>query len=97
LELADAILSTSGMIRHAKESEKTEFLVGTEIGLLYPLQQANSGKTFYPVSRKMECPDMKKITPKDILDCLENMSGEVKVPEEIRLPALSSVERMIQL
>lgn len=97
LELADAILSTSGMIRHARESEKREFLIGTEIGLLYPLQQANPGKTFYAVSRKIECPDMKKISLEDILKSLENMSGEIKVPEEIRIPALSSVERMIRL
>jgi quinolinate synthase len=45
----------------------------------------------------MLCPDMKKITPQDILNCLKNMSGRVKVPEEIRLPALTAVRRMIDL
>ncbi len=55
LELADVIASTSGMINIAKESESTSFIVGTEIGLLYPLQKANPGKTFYPASTAMEC------------------------------------------
>jgi quinolinate synthase len=86
--LADAALSTSGMIRFAAESDATEFIVGTEIGLLYPLAQKIPGKTFYPASDKMVCPDMKKITPQDILDCMENLSGQVKVPEDIRIPAL---------
>ena len=97
VELADAALSTSGMIRFAAESDATEFIVGTENGMLYPLEQKNPGKKFYPVSGKMICVDMKKITPQDILHCLENMSGQVTVPEDIRVPALASVERMIAL
>jgi quinolinate synthase len=45
----------------------------------------------------MKCLDMKKITLADIADSLENLSGEVRVPEEIRVPALQSVQRMIEL
>ncbi len=97
VEIADAALSTSGMIRFAAESDASEFIVGTEIGLLYPLAQKIRGKTFYPASDKMVCPDMKKITLKDILECLENLSGQVKVPEDIRTPALVAVNRMIDL
>lgn len=97
LEMADIIASTSGMIKIAKESENTSFIVGTEIGLLYPLQKANPDKTFYPASIAMECVDMKKITLADIADSLENLTGEVKVPEDIRVPALKSVQRMIEL
>lgn len=97
VEIADAALSTSGMIRFAAESDATEFIVGTEVGLLYPLVQKTPGKKFYPASEKMVCPDMKKITPQDILACLENLSGQVKVPEDIRVPALAAVTRMIDL
>jgi quinolinate synthase len=97
VEIADAALSTSGMIRFAAESDATEFIVGTEVGLLYPLAQKTPGKKFYPASDKMVCPDMKKITPQDILDCLENQSGQVKVSEDIRIPALAAVTRMIDL
>lgn len=97
LKMADVIASTSGMIRHAKESKHDSFIVGTEVGLLYPLRKANPGKSFYPASLAMECADMKKITLADIADSLENRTGEVKVPEEIRVPALKAVERMIAL
>jgi quinolinate synthase len=95
--LADAAVSTSGMIRFAAESDATEFIVGTEVGLLYSLSQKNPAKRFYPASEQMMCPDMKKISRQDILTCLENLSGEVKVPEKIRVPALSAVKRMIEL
>ncbi|HUV49930.1 MAG TPA: quinolinate synthase NadA [Anaerolineae bacterium] len=97
LELADAIASTSGMIRYAGESDSLSFIVGTEIGMLYPLKKANPGKEFYPASKNMLCDDMKKISLDDIVRSLETMDGEVKVPEDIRLPALKAVQRMIDL
>ena len=97
LELADVIASTSGMIRHAKTSNTKSFIVGTEVGLLYPLQKANPDKQFYTASEKMLCKNMKKISLEDILNSLENMEGEVKVPEDVREPALQAVERMIAL
>ncbi|MDL2268433.1 quinolinate synthase NadA [Desulfosarcina sp. OttesenSCG-928-A07] len=93
--MADAALSTSGMMRFAAESDATEFIIGTEVGLLYPLQRNLPEKQFFPASEKLFCPDMKKITPQDILSCLETLSGRVTVPEAIRLPALSAVQKMI--
>lgn len=97
LEMADTIASTSGMIRYAVESDKTEFIVGTEVGLVYPLQKACPGKKFYIASEKMTCVDMKRITLEDIAVSLETGKGEVKVPEEIRVPAMNAVQRMIDL
>ncbi len=97
LELADAILSTSGMIKYAGESKSSAFIIGTEAGLLYSLKKANPDKKFYPASIGMVCPDMKKITLDDIAASLEFMKGEVKVPENIRRPALKAVQGMIDL
>ncbi len=93
--MADAAVSTSGMIRFARESARKSFLVGTEVGMHYPLQKACPDKEFIMVSGRMHCEDMKKITLADVLRCLETMAGEVKVPEPIRVPALKAVERMI--
>ena len=97
IDMADAALSTSGMIRYAMESKSRSFIVGTEIGLLYPLKKANPDKFFYPASLNMECSDMKKITLEDIVRSLEFMEGEVRVPEDIQRPALKAVQRMIDL
>ena len=97
VQMADEVVSTSGMIRFAKASSAKEFIIGTEMGLLYPLSKQAPDKVFYPASTEMLCPDMKKISLEDVILCLENMQVEVKVPEEIRKPALKAVERMISI
>ncbi len=97
LAMADVVLSTSGMLRYARESEAGSFLVATENGLLYALKKACPEKSFYPVSEKMICPDMKRITPESIADCLENMAPEVKVPVDVQQRALGAVEKMLAL
>jgi quinolinate synthase len=97
IALADKVTSTSGMLRFAKESAHQSFIVGTEVGLLYPLQKQNPEKTFYPASEDMFCPNMKRTTLKDVLKTLEELTPEVKVPEHIRVPAYEAVRRMIEL
>lgn len=97
LELADAVLSTSGMLRFPERSKSRSFIVGTEVGLLYPLKRANPGVVFYPASEKMVCPDMKRITLADVARSLEMMEGEVRVAEHTRRPALKAVKRMLDL
>jgi quinolinate synthase len=85
------------MIRYPRKSKSNAFIVGTEVGLLYPLKKANPDKDFYPASIAMECPDMKKITLSDVARSLEFMEGQVKVPENIQRPALIAVQRMVDL
>ena len=97
VQMADVVASTSGMLRHVAQAKDEEFIVGTEIGILHPMQKAAPGKKLYPASKKMSCKNMKKISMEDVLKSLEELSGEVKVPEEIRIPALSAVQAMIDL
>ena len=97
LALADVITSTSGMLRTAAGSGSSRFIVGTEVGLLYPLKKANPSKEFFPASDRMLCEDMKKISLHAVLKSLEQLYGRVTVPEDIRQPAFSAVQRMIDL
>ena len=95
LALADAVLSTSGMLAHPASARQSSFIVGTETGLLYSLKKKYPDKQFFPASEKMVCPDMKRIQLSDIIRCLETLSPEVRVPEDIQKPALRAVLRMI--
>ncbi len=95
LELADEIMSTSGMIRFAGESPCKKFIIGTETGILYPISKAHPDKTFIPADPNMVCADMKKTTLENIVTALEEMKTEVKVPEEIAIPAKKAVEKML--
>jgi quinolinate synthase len=95
--LADEVVSTSGMVRYAARPEVKELIVGTEVELLHRLNKENPGKKFYPVSDKAVCPNMKLITLEKILQSLETLGPEVKVPEDIRVKAKAAVDRMLEL
>lgn len=95
LELADVIRSTSGMLAYVRQAPETEFIIGTEKGIIHTLAKENPHKRFYSPSDGMLCPDMKKISLADVLAALENLAPEVTVPEEIRLRALEAVNRML--
>jgi quinolinate synthase len=95
LELADVIRSTAGMLNYAKEAPQTEFIIGTEKGIIHTLAKENPGKRFYSPSEHMLCPDMKKISLADVLQALRDLAPVVTVPEDIRLRALQAVNRML--
>ncbi|MDD5594297.1 MAG: quinolinate synthase NadA [Candidatus Margulisbacteria bacterium] len=95
--LADAVLSTGGMLKFVKRSEAAEFIIGTEAGIIYSLQKQNPEKSFYPVSEKAVCPNMKITTPEKILWSLEDMKTKVEVPAEIAGKARRAIERMLAI
>jgi quinolinate synthase len=97
IALANEVLSTSGMCKFAQRTEAKEIIVGTEIGILHRLKKENPGKRFIPASEQAVCPTMKLITLESILWALEEMTYEVKVPEEIRLRAKAAVDRMLEV
>jgi len=97
LELADHVTSTSGMLRYCKASDASEFIIGTELGLMYRLQKDSPNKHFYPLNPTMICPNMKKTTLKSVLRALENLDCVIKVPEEIRVPAKRALDRMLEI
>ena len=97
IEVADVVKRTSGMCRHGRETEAGEIIVGTEVGIIYRLRKENPDKKFIPVSEQAVCPTMKLITLESVCRCLEDMSSQVKVPEEVRVKAKASVDRMLQV
>jgi len=97
VDLADEALSTSGMIRYAARPEVQELILATEVEIIHRLKKENPGKKFIPASERATCPNMKKTTLEKILEALETMQPEVKVPEEIRVKALACVQRMLEI
>ena len=97
ITLADEVLSTSGLCRYASRSEVKEMIVGTEIGITHKLKKENPGKKFIPASEQAICPNMKLITLEKVLWSLEEMTPEVKVPEEICLKARTAVDKMLEV
>jgi len=94
--MADAVESTTGMIRFCKEDDAKEYLVGTEIGMLYRLSKDCPGKIFHPVSRLAVCPHMKLTTLDKVLNALRTEGPVVTVEPETQAKALRAVKRMIE-
>ena len=97
VDLADAVLSTSQMLSYAAASDAEEFIVVTEAGLIHGLEKAAPGKRFYELYPRILCKNMKVTTLQKVRDCLADLTGEVLVPEEIRVRALTAVERMVAI
>jgi quinolinate synthase len=94
---ADETLSTSGMLKYAKESSAKEFIVATEIGIIYSLKKANPAKNFYPALDQAVCPNMKMTNLEKVLWSLEELKTEVKVSKEIADKARIAIERMLSV
>ena len=97
LKRANAIASTSGMIKYCKESEENEFLIATEIGLIHRLRKDVPGKKFYPLSKSAVCPQMKTHTLRKVERALEVERIHVKVPKDIAEKAMIPIERMLSM
>jgi len=89
--------STAGILKHAKESPKKQFVIATELGTLHQLRKDNPEKEFIPVHPGLICTEMKKITLENLLEALEKERYEVRVPQEVREQAIIPIQRMISL
>jgi quinolinate synthase len=91
------MLSTSGMLRHVSENPQGEFIVATETGMLYPLQQAAPEAHLIEANRMAFCRYMKMITLPKLRDSLRNLRFEVKVPSDVAARARIPIERMVSI
>lgn len=96
-DIADYVTSTGGMIKMAKELNEKVFIIGTENGIIHRLKKENPEKLFLPVSNKIICPNMKKITLKKVLKSLEELKPEINIGESIRIKAKISIEKMLEI
>lgn len=94
-EIADYVVSTSGMVKVAKESDANEFICTTECGMLQRIMREVPGKKFYTVCSA--CFNMKKITLESIAEALEKEQFEVVIAEAIRKKAFRAFERMFSV
>ncbi len=96
VDYADYVFSTEGMVRHCASSDFKEFIIGTEEGLVHRLKKENPGKLFYAIPDAI-CPNMKKITLKDVLNALKNLEPRVVLSEEVIEKARAPLDRMVAI
>lgn len=95
--LADYAGSTAGILRYAKESQHAQFIIGTELGVLYELKKQNPHKKFYPMSDRLICVNMKKVTLEKVRDCLLYDQNEIVLDQQTMEQARLSMDCMLEM
>ncbi len=100
LKIADFVGSTSQIIDYARTSSHStgvsEFIIGTEMGILHCLKKQNPDKLFYLATPGLVCPNMKRITLPKVLASLRNLTPVITVAPEIRVKAKAALDKMLQ-
>lgn len=94
---ADYVLSTGGMISHIRDSDKKEFIIGTEIDLINRLEREIPNKRYYPLLETAICKTMKLHTLEKVKDALLNEEPLIEVNEEIAKKSLDAVRKMLNV
>lgn len=95
VKTANEVLSTSGMLRFAKESDASQFIVATEQGLLERMKRENPNKTFFPAFRPKICSNMKRTSLIDVYNALNEKKYEIEIDPEISNKAVLALNKMI--
>lgn len=95
--LADFLGSTSEIIKEAREIPEKDIIIGTEEGVLHILRKENPDKNFYLLSPGLICQNMKKTRLEDVYLSLLNMQYEITLDEDIRLKALKTLDKMLEI
>ncbi|MBS7351019.1 MAG: quinolinate synthase NadA [Comamonas sp.] len=102
--LADAVGSTSAILKAAKEMDAREFIVATDKGMMHKLRQLNPGKTFYEAPTAgnsatckscAHCPWMAMNGLADVARVLETGANAVHVEPALIPRARQPIDRML--
>ncbi len=97
IDLADHVCSTSGMYKYVADSDADEFVIGTEMGILYRMRMQNPQKKFFLATKHAVCPNMKMTTLDWLAQSLRYMRYVIEVPEEIRVKAKRALDKMLEV
>ncbi len=98
LMLADFVGSTSAIMEYAKSSDKSDFVIGTEISIAQHLAYQCPEKQFYTLSKNLICPNMKATSLIDVYHAVSGVGGEeILLDDETIRKARLCIDRMIEL
>lgn len=107
LKLADVIGSTAALLSYAQKSDKRQFIVVTESGILHEMQKSCPDKEFIPAPPETteggtscgcnECNYMRLNTLEKVYNCLRYEYPQIEVDASIADKAIKPIERMLEL
>ena len=97
VKLADYVGSTTGIMKHAIESDKKQFIISTEKGVVDRLKRDYPEKEFILIKDNIICPNMKWHTLEDIYNALAKEQHEINVDKDVAPKALKCIDRMLEV
>ncbi|MFW9917121.1 MAG: quinolinate synthase NadA [Candidatus Thorarchaeota archaeon] len=96
-QLADAVLSTGGMMKYPETSDAKAFIIATEVGLVDRLRRDFPNKSFIPARNSAICIQQKRNTLYNLYNSLRTLHPTIEVEKDIANRARSSIEAMLAL
>ncbi len=102
-KLADKVASTAGLLKYAMASEKKDFIVATESGILYEMRKNCPDKNFIPAPPEdstcacNECNFMRLNTLEKLYNALKYEWPEVQVDPAVAAKAIRPIQRMLEI
>ncbi len=102
-ELADKVASTAGLLKHAINSSKQNFIVATESGILHEMRKQCPEKNFIPVPPEdstcacNECNYMRLNTLEKLYNTLKYEWPEVTVDSKVAKEAVKPIQQMLEI
>lgn len=103
INLADHVGATSSILNFVLSDQADTFIIATEPHIIHQMEKASPGKTFIGAPGAdgqcncNNCPFMELNTMEKLYLCMANMTPQIKVPEDVRVKALASVQRMLDM
>ncbi len=96
VEACDYALSTNQMMTFIKDSDAKEFIIVTETGIIYRMQQEFKDKKFYDPTHQVVCVNMKKTTLRHVYDALKNDQHEIILSDEVIAKSKACLDEMLK-
>ena len=101
--MSDFVGSTAALLKHTITSDKKQFIVATESGVIHEMQKKSPSKQFIPAPPNdstcacNECSFMRLNTMQKLYNCLKYELPEIFVDENIQKEAIKPIRRMLEL
>lgn len=103
IQVSDFVGSTAALIRYVTRSDKKQFIVATESGVIHDMRKKNPEKDFIPAPPNdstcacNECEFMRLNTMEKLYNCLKYEMPEIYVDEEVQKKAIRPIRRMLEI
>ena len=103
VEISDFVGSSAALLKHAVKSDKKQFIVATESGVIHEMRKQCPDKEFIPAPPEdstcacNECNFMRLNTMEKLYNCLKYEMPEIFVDEEVQKKAIRPIKRMLDI